>query len=215
MANRRRPSDEFEAGQQWPLFDYQSFAMSLSLYDVSVPVFDPRTRATGLTCSTRDWRMRSRPASIRRCCSMRAWHPTCSRSPARCRAPATRAKLGTARIAGITAPSYPDTEASYEELQARVAQDDRVHPPAWIAWPDRRRRRPSGRDEGAGATSCSSPPQRYLLQFALPNFFFHVTTAYGVLRQQRRAGGQARLSRRLLSTAAVGARAPGTTFKLS
>ncbi|MNT29214.1 hypothetical protein D3C72_1649440 [compost metagenome] len=25
--------------------------------------------------------------------------------------------------------------------------------------------------------------QRYLLQFALPNFFFHVTTAYDVLRQ--------------------------------
>ena len=89
-------------------------------------------------------------------------------------------KLGTARIAGITAPSFPDTETSYAELQARVARTIE-----FLQGVDR------SLVDGAEArevvmkvrgNELKFTAERYLLQFALPNFFFHVTTAYGVLR---------------------------------
>jgi hypothetical protein len=35
-----------------------------------------------------------------------------------------------------------------------------------------------------GAFSQSFTGQNYLLSFALPNFYFHVTTAYDILRNQ-------------------------------
>jgi hypothetical protein len=89
-------------------------------------------------------------------------------------------KLGTARIAGITAPSFPDTEATYAELQARVAKTIE-----FLQGVDR------SLVDGAEArevvmkvrgNELRFTAERYLLQFALPNFFFHVTTAYDVLR---------------------------------
>ena len=108
---------------------------------------------------------------------------TLARGGFRCAAPFTTsdaAKLGTARIAGITAPSFPDTEASYPELQARVARTIE-----FLQGVDR------AQVDGAEAreivmkvrgNELKFTAERYLLQFALPNFFFHVTTAYGVLR---------------------------------
>ena len=37
---------------------------------------------------------------------------------------------------------------------------------------------------GGGAFQQTLPADRYVLQFALPNFFFHVTTAYDILRHR-------------------------------
>jgi hypothetical protein len=89
------------------------------------------------------------------------------------------AKGAGARLAQVDVPSYPDTEATFAELQARIAKtvaflrgldatrfagsEDRT-----ITLKLDRERTFSGRD--------------YLLNFALPNFFFHVTTAYAILR---------------------------------
>jgi len=91
-------------------------------------------------------------------------------------------KLGVARIAGITAPSFPDEEKTYDDLLARIEKTQ-----AFLATVDRtmidgeeeRQVTVKSREGEAHFTA-----QRYLLQFALPNFFFHVTTAYGVLRHK-------------------------------
>ena len=91
-------------------------------------------------------------------------------------------KLGVARIAGITAPSFPDEEKTYDDLLARIEKTQ-----AFLATVDRtmidgqeeRQVTIKSREGEAHFTA-----QRYLLQFALPNFFFHLTTAYGVLRHK-------------------------------
>jgi hypothetical protein len=91
-------------------------------------------------------------------------------------------KLGVARISGITAPSFPDEEKTYDDLLARIEKTQ-----AFLATVDRtmidgqeeRQVTIKSREGEAHFTA-----QRYLLQFALPNFFFHVTTAYGVLRHK-------------------------------
>ena len=90
------------------------------------------------------------------------------------------AKAGGARLAGIEAPSYPDTEASFEELQARIARTV-----AFLQSLDR------GDVDAAGARTISfavAGHQRsmagpdYVTGWMLPNFYFHVTTAYAILR---------------------------------
>jgi hypothetical protein len=89
-------------------------------------------------------------------------------------------KLAVARLSGETAPSFPDTETTFEELLSRVAKTrDYLQGVPREAF--------AGSEERAvimktGATELNFTGQSYLLHFALPNFFFHVTTAYAILR---------------------------------
>jgi hypothetical protein len=90
------------------------------------------------------------------------------------------AKGACARLAGVEVPKYEDTEQSFAELKARIAKT--------LAFIDTL---PSARIDGseerdittsAGPNSKSFKGQRYLLHYALPQFFFHATTAYAILR---------------------------------
>ena len=90
------------------------------------------------------------------------------------------AKRGTARIAGVEAPAYEDNEATFAELKARIDKTiafvNSVKP-AQIDGSETREITLK-----LGATSKTLTGQTYLLHSALPNFFFHVTTAYDILR---------------------------------
>ena len=89
------------------------------------------------------------------------------------------AKLAAHYLSGKAAESQPDTEATLDELRARVQ--------SVIRYLDG-----FGADDFAGATNkvVSQPRwkgewmtgQDYLLQHGLPNFFFHLTTTYAILR---------------------------------
>jgi len=90
------------------------------------------------------------------------------------------AKLAVARVTGTKAPSFEDTETTFEELQARIAKTR-----DWLQTVPREAF--DGAEERAftmkaGPTELAFVGQTYLLHFALPNFFFHVTTAYAILR---------------------------------
>lgn len=89
-------------------------------------------------------------------------------------------KLGAARLAAITAPSFPDTEQTWDELQARIAKTVDFLKSVDRAQIDGFEERPVSMKVGSNELDFTG--ERYLLQFALPNFFFHVTTAYDVLR---------------------------------
>lgn len=90
-----------------------------------------------------------------------------------------QAKYAAAYLSGQQAPSHPDTEKTFAEVRQRIrtcleyldtvgadalagAAERRVSPPwlkgAWLRGDD------------------------YTLHMALPNFFFHATTAYAILR---------------------------------
>jgi hypothetical protein len=92
------------------------------------------------------------------------------------------AKGAAARLAGIEVPSFADTETSFAELQERIAKTIRFVesvPAEQIEAGEEREviLRPRGSEMRFDGKS-------YLLTFALPNFFFHVTTAYAILREQ-------------------------------
>lgn len=90
------------------------------------------------------------------------------------------AKGAGARLAGIDVPKFPDNEASFEELKERIEKIVaflNTLKPAQID---------GSEDRDVTITMGGKPVtmkgQQYLLTSALPHFFFHVTTAYSILR---------------------------------
>jgi hypothetical protein len=90
------------------------------------------------------------------------------------------AKAGAGRLADVERPSFPDTEATMPELQERIAKTIAflrgIDPARFEAAADRTITLPMR------GSSISLSGQDYLLKFAIPNFFFHIATAYGLLR---------------------------------
>jgi hypothetical protein len=97
------------------------------------------------------------------------------------------AKFAAAYLAGKQAPAHPDTEKTMAELRARIAacvdylatfrepdfagsEERRVAPP-WM--------------EGRSVRG-----DHYLTRISEPNFYFHVTTAYALLRHNGVALGK-------------------------
>ena len=85
-----------------------------------------------------------------------------------------------ARLAGIEVPSFADTESSFAELQARVQKTLDFLSSVSAAQVD-------GSEDKA--ITLNFPGQElkfsgrdYLLSFVLPNFYFHLTTTYAILR---------------------------------
>lgn len=91
------------------------------------------------------------------------------------------AKSAGARLAGIENPVFPDTESSFAELQERIARTIaflRGIKPAQLAGAEDRHVQFQLR---AGAVSFDRG-EDFLLGWVMPNFYFHVTTAYNILR---------------------------------
>lgn len=91
------------------------------------------------------------------------------------------AKLCVARLSGAEAPVNEDVETTIPELQARIASTL-----AFIG--SVRREAIDGQEEREVVLKFPGGEwpfkgQGYVIGFAIPNFFFHVSTAYGLLRQ--------------------------------
>jgi hypothetical protein len=90
------------------------------------------------------------------------------------------AKNTAGRLAGVELPKFADEEKSFEELKVRIAKSMdflKGLKPAQI--------------DGSEAKEITFPlggkpttfkGQQYLVNFALPNFYFHLTAAYAILR---------------------------------
>ena len=91
------------------------------------------------------------------------------------------AKLCVARLSGAEAPVNEDVETTIAELKARIA--------ATLEWIGSVPREAIDGQEERDVVlkfpggEWAFKGQAYVVGFALPNFFFHVTTAYGLLRQ--------------------------------
>ena len=89
-------------------------------------------------------------------------------------------KGGAARLAGVEVPKWDDTETTLDEIQARInkaldylatfsaAQFDAADSRAIEINTPKRSYQFNGKD--------------YLLQWVIPNFYFHLTTVYNLLR---------------------------------
>jgi len=97
------------------------------------------------------------------------------------------AKFAAARLAAVDPPAHPDTEKTIPELRARIRAVlsflETVTPEQFAGAADRELAlsfMPGKAIKGAD----------YLVDFALPNFYFHVTTTYAILRHNGVALGK-------------------------
>ncbi len=97
-------------------------------------------------------------------------------------------KFCVARLAGVEGPKFDDNEASLDDLKQRIAKTI-----------DYAKSVPAAQIDGSDARAISVPRragaiimtgEAYLKYFALPNFFFHVTTTYALLRHNGVALGK-------------------------
>jgi hypothetical protein len=154
--------------------------MSVSLYDFSVPVF---TRAlTNLSnqidkASAYAERKKFDTKALADARLIADMHPFTRQVQVVC----DNAKGTVARLAGIDTPVHEDNETTFPELKARIAKTlDFI--------------KTARREQFAGAETREVVlqfPQMtlkfagldYLTKFALPNFYFHITMAYAILRK--------------------------------
>ncbi len=90
------------------------------------------------------------------------------------------AKGAAARLAGVEPPKFPDEETSFDDLKARIARTiDYVKEfkPDQIDGSEGR-----AISLPIGGQTYNFKGQGYLLNMVLPNFYFHVTTAYDILQ---------------------------------
>ena len=98
------------------------------------------------------------------------------------------AKASAARLTGTEAPSFPDDETTFADLRARIAKTvDYLASVPHAAFEGAAERTVVMKTRGGDITSSGKD---YLLGFALPNFYFHLTTAYAILRHNGVAVGK-------------------------
>lgn len=149
--------------------------MTFSIYDASVPVF-----ANALT-SMKAWLDKAAAEKPEADLLGARLASDMKPLPAQFQMASDTAKNAVARLCGIAAPSMPDTETTFAELKQRCDQTIafiRSVDPAVLAASEEREVVLSF-PNGMGYRFTGAD---YLTGFALPNFFFHVTTAYALLR---------------------------------
>ena len=149
--------------------------MAFGIYEASVPIF-----VNGLT-NMRGWLDKAAQEKSETELMEARLAPDMKPLPAQYQMASDSAKNALARLTGTEAPAMPDTESSFAELKDRcdrtidylqsfdpAALDGSGDREVVIKFPNGMGYRFSG--------------DRYLAGFALPNFLFHATTAYAILR---------------------------------
>jgi len=153
--------------------------MSLSLYDSSVPVYIQMLTAVSRNldkvaafCEAK----KIDPAVLLGC----RLYPDMFPLMRQVQVAGDNAKGPAARLAGVPVPSYEDNEKTIAELKARIAKTNE-----FLGTLDRKAFDGAEERDIKFVTSGRErvmKGQAYLLSHALPNFFFHVTTAYAIMR---------------------------------
>jgi hypothetical protein len=98
------------------------------------------------------------------------------------------AKGCAARLSATPAPSFADVEKTFPELQERIQKTIDYLKSVPASAIDGSEERPITLKTGGNEVHFTGV--QYLQGFAIPNFFFHVTTAYAILRHKGVAIGK-------------------------
>jgi hypothetical protein len=154
--------------------------MTVSLYTASVPVFQQMLGSLGdllAKAQTHATERKIEPAALLQA----RLFPDMFALTRQVQIACDFARGVSARLAGVDVPKTEDKETSFEELQALIAQTQ-----SFIAGLDSAQF--DGGETREIVTRPGTPKEKrftgsaYLLTYGLPQFFFHVTTAYALLR---------------------------------
>lgn len=154
--------------------------MTISMYSASVPVFKQMLNSLDAILSKAEAHASEKKIDPNALLQARLF-PDMFPLTRQVQIAADFAKGVTARLAGVDVPAYEDNEQSFEQLRARIAKT--------LAFIDTV---PADKIDGSEAREIVLMPgtprerkfagQSYLVNYGLPQFFFHVTTAYALLR---------------------------------
>jgi uncharacterized protein len=153
--------------------------MTISMYQASVPVYLQFLNATSSVLDKGAAFAESRkldPAMLLQARLYPDMHPLVKQVQIF----TDQAVRGISRLAGVEPPAFPDTETTFAELKTRIekaiAHVYSFKPEQIDGTEDREivMKTPRG--------DLNFKGQQYLLAFSLPNFFFHATTTYSILR---------------------------------
>ncbi len=153
--------------------------MTISMYQASVPVFLQGVAALGVVLDKGAAYAAARKIDPAVLLQTRLF-PDMFPLARQVQIAADFAKGAPGRLAGVELPSFPDTEASFEDLTARLAKTADFLKTLTAAQID------GSEDRDillkVGGKEMTFKGQAYLLNFALPNYFFHATATYAILR---------------------------------
>nr|WP_295659455.1 DUF1993 domain-containing protein [Polymorphobacter sp.] len=155
--------------------------MTLSMYQASVPVFVRQFASLTAILNKAEASAAERgidPAQLLEARLAPDMHPLTRQV----QIASDSAKGCVARLAGIEMPSFADTETTFAELKERIAKTVAFVESVTADQIDGSEERTIVLKVGPG--EMTFPGQTFLLGFALPNFFFHVSIAYALLRSQ-------------------------------
>ena len=154
--------------------------MNTNLFDTSVPVFRQMLGALSAVLAKAQTQAEARkidPAALLQARLAPDMFPLLRQVRVAC----DFAKSVAGRMAGVDLPVFEDNEQSFDDLQARIAKTlaflDGLAPAQF-----------EGSASREIVTQAGTPKEKrfagqsYLLNYGLPHFFFHVTTAYNILR---------------------------------
>lgn len=153
--------------------------MSLSMSKASVPAFEITLSALSAVLDKAESHAGARKFDAGMLVSARL-APDMFALARQVQAACDQAKNGSARLAGVEPPKFEDNETSIAQLKERIAKTvafvKGLDAKAIDAAADREITFPLGPNKGQmqGAD--------YLNHFVLPNFYFHATAAYAILR---------------------------------
>jgi hypothetical protein len=153
--------------------------MSISIYQASVPVFERSLKALDamLDKAAAYAEVRKFDSAIYVTIRLR---PDMLPFARQVQIACDNAKNASARIAGVEAPRFEDNEATLGELKARIEKTlafiAGIAPKAFDGAAEREIVFP------VGPNKMKMNGADYLLHYVTPNFYFHVTTAYDILR---------------------------------
>ena len=153
--------------------------MPVSMYDLSVPVFDRRLKALTAIIDKAAAHTASKkidPAAFMTDRLYPDMFPFWLQVQAAC----DHAKNVTARLTGVEMPIFDQTEQTFDGLKERIARTlefVNATEPAAFEGADARLVRLTIAGKEREMTGLD-----YFLNSGLPNFYFHLTTAYGILR---------------------------------
>ncbi|MEQ1577126.1 MAG: DUF1993 domain-containing protein [Hyphomicrobium sp.] len=168
--------------------------MPLSMYQASVPAFQKHLEALDAILDKAVAYAEAKKIEPAALLSARLY-PDMFNFTRQVQATGDFAKNVCARLAGIPVPAYEDTETSFPELKARIAKTLAFL--ATISPAQMEGSEMKSYTFKVGPNDMTFTGQDYLLHFALPNFYFHAATAYGILRHNGLDIGKRDFMRRL------------------
>ena len=153
--------------------------MSLSMYQASVPAYSQMLKSLSAVLQKAEAHCESKkiaPSVFVNACL----YPDMAPLSRQIQIATDQVKGGLSRLAGTEPPKWEDTETTFADLQARIkkALD--------FAAATKPEQIDGSEDKQIvlklGPQEVTFKGQQFLVNFSLPNFYFHIVTAYDILR---------------------------------